>query len=129
MTPSIEGGESLFVNLAELIPELPKLLLAILTQKDWAFGDVHRPIISLTQEKYSICYNRITMESYADLTQDELHILNEFDALCQTLTFTVSLKANDLIIFRNDLLLHGRTHFSLHAHRVLKRVRLYPKNK
>ncbi|MEP0264313.1 TauD/TfdA family dioxygenase [Dokdonia sp.] len=128
VTPSIEGGESLFVKLSELIQELPKPLLAILTQKHWAFGNVYRPVISLIQGKYSICYNRITMESYTDLTQDELHILNEFDDLCRKLTFTLSLKANDLIIFRNDLLLHGRTDFPLHAHRVLKRVRLYSKN-
>jgi alpha-ketoglutarate-dependent taurine dioxygenase len=128
VTPSTEGGESLFVNLSKLIQKLPKPLFTLLIQKHWAFGDVHRPVISLIQEKYSICYNRIIMESYADLTQDELHILNEFDALCQKLTFTLSLKANDLIIFRNDLLLHGRTDFPLNAGRVLKRVRLYTKN-
>ncbi|MFT5891732.1 MAG: alpha-ketoglutarate-dependent taurine dioxygenase [Dokdonia sp.] len=121
--PSEEGGESLFVSLSDLITNLPDALLAILTTKQWRFNTANHPIITQTPTGPTICYNRLMMESYAELTQQELDLLDQLDRMCDQLTFRVKLKANDLIVFRNDLFLHGRTDFSLDSNRLLKRVR------
>ena len=121
--PSEEGGESLFVSLADLITNLPDALLDTLTTKQWRFNTNDRPIITQTPTGPTICYNRLVMESYAELTQQELDILDQLDRICDKLTFRVKLKANDLIVFRNDVFLHGRTDFPLDSHRLLKRVR------
>ena len=121
--PSEEGGESLFVSLADLIANLPDALLDTLTTKQWRFNTIDRPIITQTPAGPTICYNRLMMESYAELPQQELDILDQLDRMCDQLTFRVKLKENDLIVFRNDLFLHGRTDFPLYANRLLKRVR------
>jgi len=121
--PSQEGGESLFVKLSDLIANLPKELLDVLTKKQWLFNTIHRTIITQTETATSICYNRLMIESYGKLTQQELDILNHLDRICEEHTFNFKLKANDLILFRNDRFLHGRADFPLDSKRLLKRVR------
>ncbi len=121
--PSEEGGESLFISLSELIANLPNALLTILMTKQWRFNTIDRTMITQTPIGHTICYNRLIMESYAELAQQELAILDELDRMCDQLTFRFKLKENDLIVFRNDLFLHGRTDFPLNSNRLLKRVR------
>ncbi len=123
VTPSQEGGESLFIALSDLMMHLPEALKSLLTTKLWTFNTVKRTIISQTTTGPKICYNRLMIESYSDLTQQELDILDQLDRICEAHTFRVKLKANDLIVFRNDLFLHGRTGFPIDANRLLKRIR------
>ena len=121
--PSQEGGESLFVSLPDLMTHLPEELIDILSTKMWTFNTVKRTILSQTATGFSICYNRLIMESYSELTKQELDLLDQLDRVCEAHTFRVKLKENDLIIFRNDLFLHGRTGFPLNSNRLLKRIR------
>lgn len=121
--PSQEGGESLFVPLSNLMAHIPEDLLATLTTKRWTFNSVERKIITQTATDPRVCYNRLMIESYSQLTTQELNILDQFDRICEAHTFRVKLKANDLVIFRNDLFLHGRTGFPIDSNRLLKRIR------
>lgn len=121
--PSQEGGESLFVSLSDLMKHLPKALIAILSTKLWMFNTVKRSILTQTATGFRICYNRFMIESYSELTKQELDVLDELDRVCEAHTFRVKLKENDLILFRNDLFLHGRTGFPVDADRLLKRIR------
>ncbi|WP_410719794.1 TauD/TfdA family dioxygenase [Burkholderia sp. SIMBA_043] len=49
--------------------------------------------------------------------------LNNLDKIFKDLSFKIKLKKGDLILFRNDLMLHGRDEIDINSKRLIKRIR------
>ncbi|WP_299680923.1 TauD/TfdA family dioxygenase [uncultured Dokdonia sp.] len=120
-------GTSRFTSLSAILEKLSPIEIKLLTQKQWLFRNKQRPILQQEEISYSICYDRITMETFAEVSKEDINLLHKLDALFNNVSFTLFLEQSDLILFRNDLLLHGRSGFDLDSRRLLKRVRLYLK--
>ncbi|MFK7746756.1 MAG: TauD/TfdA family dioxygenase [Kordia sp.] len=116
-------GKSRFVFLEEILKQLSKEEIQELTSKKWNFRGQSRSILSLTHNGYKICYDRITMETFSKLNDAEKKYLSKLDRLFEKNIIETQLKKGDLILFRNDLLLHGRTKIDLDSDRLLKRIR------
>ncbi|GLR19845.1 hypothetical protein GCM10007940_44610 [Portibacter lacus] len=123
VTPATNGGDSILVYIDDVISQFSAEEVAFLLEKKWLFRKIWRPILSKTNTGYSVCYNRITMESYAKLTSSELAFLNKFDEVLNLKAINFKLKSNELLIIRNDKFLHGRTEFSENSDRLLRRIR------
>ena len=123
----LHQGKSTFVFLKEVLKHLPKEEIQELTSKKWNFRGQSRSILSLTHNGYKICYDRITMETFSKLNDTEKEYLSTLDRLFEKNIFELQLKKGDLILFRNDLLLHGRTKIDLTSDRLLKRIRFHLK--
>ncbi len=119
----LEQGVSFFTSLKEILKEASNSKLKELTTKKWKFRNELKPILQKKNEQFSICYDRITIESFSQITDKELEELNSFDELFKKESFEIMLKKGDLILFRNDLFLHGRSHFDLNSERLIKRIR------
>lgn len=63
------------------------------------------------------------MESFSKLDKDEIEELNNLDKLFKSLSFKIKLEKGDLILFRNDLMLHGRDKIDINSERLIKRIR------
>lgn len=116
-------GMNTFMFLDELLNVLPEEKLHLLIQKEWLFRNQKRSILSQENETYKICYDRITMQSFSILTQEEKVELNELESLFRTLSFKIKLEKGDLVLFRNDLMLHGREEMDINSNRLVKRIR------
>ncbi len=121
--PAEQGGESIFIHLTDMLSNLTEQEIAFLLDKQWLFRNQHRSILSLDESGYRICYNRIMMEGYASLTDEELSFLDNFDKLLVEHAISYKLQANDLVLCNNHKLLHGRTDFDEDSNRLIKRIR------
>jgi len=119
----LKQGTSTFVLLKELIKELSKEEIKELSTKKWKFRNQFKSILSLKSNEYKICYDRITIESFSEINNKEIEQLNMLDNLLAKKTFKIKLKKGDLILFRNDIILHGRTKIDLNSNRLIKRIR------
>ena len=63
------------------------------------------------------------MESFAKMDENEIEQLNKLDKIFKSLSFKVKLEKGDLILFRNDLMLHGRDKIDINSNRLIKRIR------
>lgn len=122
---SKEQGVSHFAFLSSIIDKLSAADIQELTQKQWIFRNKQRSILQQENGNYTICYDRITMESFASITEKDNALLNKLDTLFKEVSNSISLEKGDLILFRNDLALHGRSGFDIDTKRLLKRVRFY----
>jgi alpha-ketoglutarate-dependent taurine dioxygenase len=118
-------GINTFAALQTILNKLTHTQKKQLLQKKWTFIRQKHSILNYNQEEYSICYDRITMESFANVNDEERDLLDSLDAIFNQCLFEVSLKKGTLALFRNDKFLHGRTSFPLDSDRVLKRIRFY----
>ena len=118
-------GVSHFTSVSDIIQKLTPSEIEDLLQQEWKFRNRQRPILSKKEGTYQICYDRITMESFTEVNQNDLETLNKLDQLFETLSFHISLEKGDLVLFRNDTLLHGRSGFDIDSKRLLQRVRFY----
>lgn len=116
-------GISTFAFLSSIINQLTVTEIEELLNKKWHFRNQKQPILTKVDEHYKICYDRVTMESFTTLNEDELNLLNKLDAIFKAHILSFELEKGDLILFRNDFLLHGRTAFNFNSDRLLKRVR------
>lgn len=116
-------GTSKFMFLHTLLDHLPQDEVQKLSEKKWKFRNRQRSILQIENGRYTICYDRITMESFSKLNPDEIEELNKLDALFNRFSFSIKLEKGDLILFRNDLLLHGREKIDINSQRLLKRIR------
>ncbi len=121
--PAEQGGESIFISLPDVLTHLTEQEIAFLLDKQWLFRKQHRSILSLDEYGYSICYNRIMMEGYASLSDEERSFLDNFDKLLVKYALVYKLQANDLVLCNNHKLLHGRTDFDESSDRLIKRIR------
>jgi len=120
---SEDQGINNFMLLRDLLANLPENEKQKLLNKKWKFRNQERSILSLENGNYRICYDRITMESFSKLNKDEIEELNNLDKLFKSLSFKIKLEKGDLILFRNDLMLHGRDKININSKRLLKRIR------
>lgn len=120
---SEDQGINNFMLLRDLLANLPENEKPKLLNKKWKFRNQERSILSLENGNYRICYDRITMESFSELNKDEIEELNNLDKLFKNLSFKIKLEKGDLILFRNDLMLHGRDKIDINSKRLLKRIR------
>lgn len=63
------------------------------------------------------------MESFSELNETEIDQLNSLDSLFESKLFKIKLQKGDLILFRNDLVLHGRDEIDINSKRLIKRIR------
>ncbi|WP_202703431.1 TauD/TfdA family dioxygenase, partial [Flavobacterium sp. UGB4466] len=94
-----------------------------LLHKKWKFRNQYRSVLSLNNGNYYICYDRITMESFSEINEKEMEELNNLDKIFEANSFKIKLKKQDLVLFRNDLLLHGRDEIAIDSKRLIKRIR------
>lgn len=120
---SQKGGISNFAILSDILKKLDTVKIDELNQKNWSFIQQQRPILVQENNDYKICYDRVTMESFSEINQQGLKQLDELDELFESCSFQIHLEEGDLIIFRNDLILHGREGFDLDSDRLIKRIR------
>lgn len=118
-----EQGSNNFMLLNNLLKHLPENEKQKLLNKKWKFRNQERSIVSIENENYKICYDRITMQSFSKLDAAEIEELNNLDKLFKSHSFKIKLEKGDLILFRNDLILHGRDKIDIESKRLLKRIR------
>ncbi|WP_237274623.1 TauD/TfdA family dioxygenase [Tenacibaculum ovolyticum] len=118
-----EQGTSVFMTLEDLLKELSEKQIEELVDKKWKYRNQSRSILIMESGKYKLCYDRITIESFSKTTKEEKEQLNELDSLFKKNSFQLKLKKGELILFRNDLMLHGRTKIDLNSNRLIKRIR------
>lgn len=116
-------GANNFTFLQDVLPELTEIERQALLQKKWQFNTQSRSILMQNNGAYSICYDRITMESFSELSENELAELDKLDDLFESHSFKVKLQKGDMVLFRNDLVLHGRDEIDINSRRLLKRIR------
>lgn len=122
--PAEEGqGVNNFMLLNNLLKHLSEDEKHKLLDKKWKFGNQERSILTVENGNYTICYDRITMESFSRLDVAEIDELNKLDMLFKSLSFKIKLEKGDLIVFRNDLMLHGRDKIDIQSKRLIKRIR------
>ncbi len=118
-----DQGINTFMFLNDLLRHLSEDERQKLLNKKWKFRNQERSILEIENGRYKICYDRITMQSFSKLTEVEIEELNNLDKLFKHLSFNIKLKKGDLILFRNDLMLHGRSAIDTNSNRLMKRVR------
>lgn len=118
-----DQGTNNFLLLNNLLKHLSEDEKQKLLNKKWKFRNVERSILEEKNGKYKICYDRIMMESFSNLTPTEKEELSNLDKLFNHLSFNIKLEKGDLILFRNDLMLHGRSSIDICSNRLVKRIR------
>ncbi|PXY42287.1 hypothetical protein DMB65_03405 [Flavobacterium cheongpyeongense] len=116
-------GTNNFMFLNNLIKQLSKNEIKELQNKKWKFRNHWRSILTSVNKSYKICYDRVTMESFSKMNKTEIEELNNLDKLFKSVSFKIKLKKGDLILFRNDLMLHGRDEIDINSNRLIKRIR------
>jgi hypothetical protein len=129
VTPAIKNeGISKFVFLDKVLPQLSEKEKIELISKKWNFRNQRRSILNIEKNRVIICYDRITLESFSEINSVERNLLNKLDDIFEEYSFQIKLKSGDLILFRNDLMLHGRTGIDIKSERLIKRIRFSLKN-
>lgn len=118
-----EQGANNFIFLSKIISQLSENKIHDLLNKKWKFRNQHRSILSINNGSYKICYDRITIESFSEINKKEIDALNNLDKIFEANSFKIKLNKQDLILFRNDLLLHGRDEINANSKRLIKRIR------
>ncbi|WP_378106180.1 TauD/TfdA family dioxygenase [Chryseobacterium sp. sg2396] len=116
-------GTNTFMLLSSLLKHLTEDEKLKMLGKKWKFGSQQKSILSFEDGNYALCYDRITMESFSRLEAIEIDELNKLDKLFKSLSFEIKLEKGDLILFRNDLMLHGRDKIHTDSKRWIKRIR------
>jgi alpha-ketoglutarate-dependent taurine dioxygenase len=116
-------GANSFTFLQKVINGLTESRIQQLVSKKWKFGNRSRSILTHNNGAYAICYDRITMESFSTISAIEMDELDELDNLFLHHSFKIKLRQGDLILFRNDLVLHGRDEIAIESKRFIKRIR------
>lgn len=116
-------GENTFTLLKDVLDYLPNQELNKFLNKKWNFRKYSRSILSINDLITSICYDRITIESFSEVSLVERKELDKLDRIFKDLSFKKALNKGDLILFRNDRLLHGRDGFDRDSNRLVKRIR------
>ncbi len=123
VTPAKQGGESIFIKLTDVLACLDKADIEFLLNKKWTFRNRQRSILSKDKLGYKICYNRLMIEGYSELSADELAFLDKFDKLLAEHAISYKLQKNELVLCNNHKLLHGRTDFAENSNRLIQRIR------
>lgn len=120
---NLNQGTSKFVFLNKALKKLSKDEIQELLTKKWNFRNQSKSILSFKSNKHIIYYDRITIESFSEIDNLEIMQLNKLDNLFEQNSFKIKLEKGDLVLFRNDLVLHGRTEIDKNSNRLMKRIR------
>ncbi len=116
-------GANTFAYIKDILKLFSKEEIEQLVTKKWKHRKEKRSILSYEKNSVKICYDRITMESFSKISDSEKVLLSKLDGIYKQALFKINLKKGDLILFRNDLFLHGREAFDLESDRLVKRIR------
>ncbi|WP_440121051.1 TauD/TfdA family dioxygenase [Tenacibaculum sp. Ill] len=116
-------GINSFSSVDDILKKIPQKKLNELKTKNWRFRNRLKPIFQKNRENITVCYDRITIESFSKNNKEEIEELNRLDKLFEENSFQIMLRKGDLILFRNDLFLHGRSSFEANSKRLIKRIR------
>ena len=126
-----QGGDTLLIYLADILPQLSMINLAILSSPTFPTHYGRVAILSQTPAgQWRIRYNRVEIERAGDsqgapLNVDQKVALNALDRAIQTAQRQFPLLENECLVVNNQTALHGRTAFMGDSGRLLKRVRLH----
>ncbi len=124
---SEQGGESTFAFLKTILQEMNPLQLEGLLDKKWHFRHQQGSIITYEKGEYKIRFDRVLMQSFSNLKNHEIDHLDALGELFEKYKVNMKLEPGDLILFRNDLTLHGREKFPQGEKRLFKRIRFHLK--
>jgi alpha-ketoglutarate-dependent taurine dioxygenase len=126
------GGETVLVQLDELIERLPPDVMGLLREQGYPFAFGTAPIIAGDGDEVWIRYNAQEMAFYsetggASLSPQHRHALAKLEAALSepTAQEKFRLSPGECLLIDNKRVLHGRSACSKGGHRLLKRVRLY----
>lgn len=119
----VNQGASTFASILDILNTLSASEIEKLSSYNWNYRNKHRSILIFKNKQATICYDRITIESFSQITQEDKNYLDKIDCIFDNVSFKTHLKKGDLILFRNDLFLHGRDHFDINSKRLFKRIR------
>ncbi|MFD2565011.1 TauD/TfdA family dioxygenase [Aquimarina rubra] len=120
---SKEQGVNSFAFLDNILDKLSDRDRLYLINKKWLFRNQNRSILNKDKHHYRICYDRVMIESFSKTDHQELEKLDQLDRIFESCKFNLKMKEGDLIIFRNDIILHGREGFDKNSDRLIKRIR------
>jgi len=87
-----QQGKSTFVFLDDILKQISKEEIQELTSKKWNFRGQSRSIVNVINDRYTICYDRITMETFSKLNDAEKKYLSTLDRLFEKNIFETQLK-------------------------------------
>lgn len=129
MENSESGGESLLLNINELIPLLPPDYLQFLLTKTFRIYSKEYPVLEQSGSRYHIRYSIDEMlSSYPESEHPALRTsLQPLDSLLNDPShyLTTKLRPNDCLLVNNRTALHGRHGFEANSRRVFLRARQY----
>lgn len=122
------GGESLLLNINDIIPLLPADYIRLLLTKKFAVYSKIYPVLEQWQDRYLIRFN--LDEFLANDPPDPTGIVSDLKPLTDLLKdpshfITVKLKPNECLIINNRTCLHGRYAFEGNSRRLFYRARHY----
>lgn len=122
--PANLGGDSILTNINNIVQNMDADLKHFLLTHKFKMREKLRSILyKINANNFGIIYNRIILENFSKLTDNERMQLDKLDALINKFILKISLKKGDLLIVRNDTYLHGRTGFEENSKRLLRRIR------
>lgn len=125
--PAREGGDSLIVNLNEVIESINSEDRKQLARPQFLFKDTKYPILDTVEGSTTIRYNRVMLEISRRLRNapidEQYELLNRFDQLLKNHQKVFKLVKGDCLVINNQKTLHGRFKFKSEE-RLLKRVRV-----
>lgn len=116
-------GANNFSFLDNFINQFTNKEIDQLITKKWNYKGKLRSILDNENNEFKVCYDRITIESYNIIDNFETEILDFIDTAFKKNEVKLNMKSGDLVIFRNDKLLHGREGFKINSKRLFKRLR------
>ncbi|WP_207429024.1 TauD/TfdA family dioxygenase [Pedobacter sp. SYSU D00535] len=126
---SCSGGESLLLNINDLIPTLNNDYLGFLKSQKFRVHSKEFPILEETDNHFSIRFSEHEiMESYKE--DDYELVKRELEQFLRLLSSSplvqkVKLEKNDCLLVNNRTCLHGRNAFEANSDRIFLRSRQY----
>lgn len=119
------GGESYWIPLKDVLPQLTSAQIEQLSQPLFPFRTNLYPILA----PWGIRYNRLMIDLYWRLyqwgTPELVALMNALDEVLAQHRQVFSLQVGDCLLLNNHHLLHGRGAFDENSDRLLKRVRFH----
>lgn len=123
------GGRSLLADVRQIVPRLSAGALQRLQQPDFPGPAGWQPILQATARGWQVRFNHRDMVAFAAcfgpaLAPDQRAALDELDEVASVVASSLQLAPGDCLVVDNHRVLHGRTAFDAHSHRLLKRLRV-----
>lgn len=124
---SLEGGESVFADVDEIVRSLHSEPICVLSQMQFPMGESFGPVLWREGARWCARYNPYELERHESgslLTRAQIVALKAFEVRAVQSSVKLVLEKDECVFWRNPEILHGRTSFA-DRRRLLKRVRLH----